>query len=107
MDCFDTTSSRRAWLITGTFGLKFSPSGFAILLTRWNRRPISAQWARCSKGNGRKWRPAYIRNAVTRKAMRPRIAFVSKISLLLLTGSWHRDDELAVLLGDEVLGAAR
>src|SRR6266576_2338990 len=48
-DSFDITSSRPAWLITGNFGLKFSPNGFAISLTRWNHRPTSAQSAPSSK----------------------------------------------------------
>ena len=40
-DSFHITSSRRVWLITGNFGLKFFRNGFAISLTRSNRLLIS------------------------------------------------------------------
>ena len=42
-DSFAITSSRRAWRITGNFGLKFFRNGFALSLTRSNHRPISAR----------------------------------------------------------------
>src|SRR5881227_1205622 len=51
MDSFAITSSRPAWLTTGNFGLKSSPNGFAILLARWNHRPINARSAPFSKRN--------------------------------------------------------
>src|SRR5262245_59411291 len=37
--------------IIGSFGLKLSPNGFAISLTRSNHRPINARSARSSKRN--------------------------------------------------------
>jgi len=37
--------------IIGSFGLKLSPNGFAISLTRSNHRPINAPWAHSSKRN--------------------------------------------------------
>src|SRR5437660_2913561 len=43
------TSSRPEWLITGNFGLKFSPNAFEILSTRSSHRRISAPWALFSK----------------------------------------------------------
>src|SRR5262245_35962272 len=98
MDCFDTTSSRRAWLITGNFAPKYSPNGFAISLIHSNHRVISERSARCSKRNQRKatqWK-------VRRAAQSERSVFYVE----LLTRSGYRDDEFAVLLGDEILGAA-
>jgi len=60
MDSFDITSLRRAWLITGNFGLKFSPNDFAILLVRSNHRPINEPLAPYSKSSKAKLRAALV-----------------------------------------------
>jgi hypothetical protein len=63
MGCFGITSLRLGFPITGNFGQKFSPSGFAISLTPSNLRRSNARWERFSERNEHE------------TAMRPRIAF--------------------------------
>src|SRR5262249_48385933 len=83
-----------------SFGLKLSPNGFAISLTRSNHRRNNARWAHSSKRNEadrEQWWTA--RCAVrTPPARRPYLA--------LLTRPRHRNHEFAVLLGYEVFGTA-
>jgi len=51
MDFSGITSPRPGSLIIGNFVLKFSPSGFGILLTHSNLRRSNAQWEHFSERN--------------------------------------------------------
>src|SRR5262249_20750695 len=49
MGFFGITLLRPEWHIIGSFVLKFSPSGFGILLIRSNHRKRNALWERFSR----------------------------------------------------------
>src|SRR5437660_12841194 len=93
------TSSRPEWLITGNFGLKFSPNAFEILSTRSSHRRISAPWALFSKkseSDRTQWDGGLRRPDAGRGV--PYLA--------LLTRSRHGDHEFAVLFSDDVFARA-
>src|SRR6266550_3186701 len=99
---------RPEWPITGNFVLKFSPSGFGNSLTHSNRRRSNARWEHFSNRNENEARSRRLPGDFTAYTKPCSVLYQNRPSNAgpLFTRPWNGDNEFAILLGDEVFGAA-
>jgi len=99
---------RPEWPIIGNFVLKFSPSGFGNSLTHSNRRKSNARWEHFLNKNENEAQSRRLPGGFTAYNKPCSVIYQNRASNTgsLFTRPWNGDNELAVVLGDEVFGAA-